>query len=316
MKRQTQPPPPRMSVVIPTYNRSGILERAVGSVLNQQGPSFEVLVVDDGSTDATCSVIGAIDDPRLRYLSRLHRGVSAARNQGAAAARGTWLVFLDSDDEAHPGWLESLGGALEVEGTGVVCCGAAMVGLSTPQVLPHALGPAFAGYRGLFLAGTFALRRDLFATVGGYAEDLTHSENTELALRLLPECRRRGLAVAAIDRALVTVYREAREAPPTARQMRSRLAASEHLLARHGRALATDPSLLATFVATGGVCAARLGDFRRARRLFRIALASDRRRLRHFGRLVLAWLPPLGRRVWRLGAERGDGPSTVVAGSR
>jgi glycosyltransferase involved in cell wall biosynthesis len=88
---------PLVSVIIPTYNRAGLVRQAVASVKAQTFRDFEIVVVDDGGTDGTYEVLSADRELRvLRHPGR--RGVAAARNTGAAAARGEWLAFLDSDD--------------------------------------------------------------------------------------------------------------------------------------------------------------------------------------------------------------------------
>ena len=98
---------PTFSVIIPAYNRERLIERAVRSCLRQQHPSFEVVVVDDGSTDRTAACVAAIDDPRVRlFVQPANRGVSAARNLAVEQARGEWIVCLDSDDELTPDALD------------------------------------------------------------------------------------------------------------------------------------------------------------------------------------------------------------------
>jgi glycosyltransferase involved in cell wall biosynthesis len=86
-----------VTVIIPTYNRLKMLKRAVGSVLRQSYRRFELLVVDDGSTDGTQSEFAGASSP-IRYIYQKHRGVSAARNRGIAQAKGELIAFLDSDD--------------------------------------------------------------------------------------------------------------------------------------------------------------------------------------------------------------------------
>jgi glycosyltransferase involved in cell wall biosynthesis len=93
----TDPKPPLVSVIIPTYNRAWILKEAVDSVLAQEFKGFEVVVVDDGSTDATAELLAAYAG-RVTVLRQANCGVSAARNAGLAAARGELIAFLDSDD--------------------------------------------------------------------------------------------------------------------------------------------------------------------------------------------------------------------------
>jgi glycosyltransferase involved in cell wall biosynthesis len=88
---------PRVSVIIPTYNRSWCLSEAIDSVLAQTFQDMEVIVVDDGSTDETPALLSRYDD-RLRCLRQTNQGVSAARNHGIQAAGGELITFLDSDD--------------------------------------------------------------------------------------------------------------------------------------------------------------------------------------------------------------------------
>jgi len=94
---------PKVSVVIPTHNRSSRIERAIDSVISQDFEDTEVIVVDDGSTDDTESVVKSIDDPRIRYLAHdTNRGGSAARNTGIEESSGEYVAFLDDDDEWLP----------------------------------------------------------------------------------------------------------------------------------------------------------------------------------------------------------------------
>ena len=98
---------PRVSVVITTYNRAALLPRAVNSVLAQTYPDYEIIIVDDCSTDSTPDVIRSFPDPRIRsFKHEWNRGVSAARNTGVANARGEYISFLDDDDEWMPAKLE------------------------------------------------------------------------------------------------------------------------------------------------------------------------------------------------------------------
>lgn len=100
---------PYLSIVIPTFNRREKLERSVRSVLLQADDDCEVIVVDDASTDDTRVWLSQQEDPRLRVvLLEGNRGVNVARNRGIDAARGTWLVLLDSDDQLAPGALTSI----------------------------------------------------------------------------------------------------------------------------------------------------------------------------------------------------------------
>ena len=89
---------PQVSIIIPAYNRSKFLAQAVQSVLSQTATDFEILVIDDGSTDDSRAVIENIYDARLKYFYKENGGVSSARNFGLAKAVGEYVSFLDSDD--------------------------------------------------------------------------------------------------------------------------------------------------------------------------------------------------------------------------
>lgn len=91
------PAAPRFSIVIPSYDRSALLVEAVDSALAQEAADFEVIVVDDGSTDDTRQVMDSYGD-RIRYIHQENGGLAAARNRGVAASRGEFVAFLDSDD--------------------------------------------------------------------------------------------------------------------------------------------------------------------------------------------------------------------------
>ena len=99
--------PPTFSVIIPTYNRAQTLTRAIKSVIDQTLQNWELLVVDDASTDDTPQLVKRFRDRRIRYLRRqANGGVSAARNDGIKAARGEYVALLDSDDRFLPTFLE------------------------------------------------------------------------------------------------------------------------------------------------------------------------------------------------------------------
>lgn len=95
---------PKVSVIIPTYNRSEYVTQAIDSVLAQTYTDYEIIVVDDGSADNTKDVLLPYMDC-IRYIYQENAGLSAARNKGIKAAKGDWVAFLDSDDEWLPGKL-------------------------------------------------------------------------------------------------------------------------------------------------------------------------------------------------------------------
>lgn len=93
---------PLVSVVIPAYNAARYLTGSIPSVLAQSWTDFELIVVNDGSTDATEACVASYDDPRIRLVSQANRGLAGARNGGIRSARGEFVAFLDADDLWHP----------------------------------------------------------------------------------------------------------------------------------------------------------------------------------------------------------------------
>lgn len=95
-----------ISVIIPLYNKESIIERSLQSVLSQDYDDFEVVVVNDGSTDRSAEIVKDIHDSRVTLIEQENGGPSKARNTGVKHAKGEWVVFLDADDELLPGALK------------------------------------------------------------------------------------------------------------------------------------------------------------------------------------------------------------------
>ncbi|MDD3517490.1 MAG: glycosyltransferase [Chromatiales bacterium] len=106
---------PRFSVVVPLYNHETYVEEALRSVLAQTDPDLELIVVDDGSTDASAARVRTIDDPRLHYHYQDNAGAHAAINRGVGMARGDYVAILNSDDVYAPGRLEAAGRAFAAD---------------------------------------------------------------------------------------------------------------------------------------------------------------------------------------------------------
>jgi glycosyltransferase involved in cell wall biosynthesis len=104
---------PKVSVIIPTYNRADKVGKAIESVLAQTNADLEIVVVDDGSTDGSGRFLGGTYGDRIRYYAQPNQGASVARNKGIEEARGDWIAFLDSDDLWEPDKLEWQFKALE-----------------------------------------------------------------------------------------------------------------------------------------------------------------------------------------------------------
>lgn len=185
---------PLVSVVIPTYNRAHLLGRALQSVLLQTYLDYEIVVVDDGSTDHTLEVVKTFQDDRVRYLRfERHCGPSRARNVGIQAARGEWIAFLDSDDEWLPRKLElqmaRLQGTQDLRVAAVYCVCDELEG-STRRTVPSSgvlhEGDVFDHLlrnRRPPTASAYIAKRSSLLGVGGFDEGFPSSHDIDLWLR-------------------------------------------------------------------------------------------------------------------------------------
>ena len=183
--------PPTVSVVIPVYNGERYLAQAIQSVLDQTYKNFELIVVDDGSTDSSAAIAKSFGDSRLRYHYQKNSGASRARNTGIELTRGSLIAFLDSDDIWLPQKLEKQIACLETHNEiGAVYCWYRVLAagksreICTGIVSQDPFGIITAGY-GL-LPSTTMFRREVLNNVKGFDEDLIGSEfeDRDLTLRL------------------------------------------------------------------------------------------------------------------------------------
>lgn len=190
---------PLFSVVIPVYNRAHLLARALDSVAAQTFRDFEVIVVDDGSSDNIAHVVASRPGP-LRLLSIENRGPGGARNAGIEAATGEYVAFLDSDDQWLPLTLALYAQAIAASTTAPsFLCGAfaatpSATAAGTPAPPAQSPAPRIELYPDFFsssinpIAGfapsTVAIARDELLRVGGFAPRLRNWEDVDLFLRL------------------------------------------------------------------------------------------------------------------------------------
>ncbi len=176
-----------MSVIVPTFQRREYVQRAVASVLAQTYQDFELIVVDDGSTDGTAEALADLD-PRLRYVWQENRGTGAARNTGLRLARGNIVAFLDSDDRWLPHHLAVVKEVFEHFPQAVLVCTCPrqdIAGRQRPRdarlvdFLPLAYTDAWLG----FICCTGIDRSELIA-IGGFDERLEALEDNEIYFRL------------------------------------------------------------------------------------------------------------------------------------
>lgn len=203
---------PNFSIIIPVYNAQATLPAAIASVQQQTDTDWELVLVDDGSSDRSLSIMlaAANDDPRIRAVSQPNKGPSAARNLGADVARGIWLAFLDADDTwsvhklathrqfhcTNPNLNASFA---QVEFRDP----ASRFPVKTPTVSSVPQGrltlAQVVAENPVCTTSNFVIRRSAFAAMDGFCEDWVHAEDQEFVTRALDA----GYRIAGIDQVLV-----------------------------------------------------------------------------------------------------------------
>jgi glycosyltransferase involved in cell wall biosynthesis len=281
---------PTFSIIIPAYNSESTLLRAVKSVLAQNHPDFEVVVVNDGSSDSTATVIEELVlDNRVKAIAQDNAGVSAARNAGANIAQGEWLVFLDSDDEMRESALSIL--SLFASNSDVsVIRGGFIKRNDKGGILRIPDGKKFVPP----LAGSFGVRKASFIEVGGYDEQLKFSENTELfhrySLAKLPEV---------YVKEYLFFYNHSNDGG--SKNRRNLIESTELILEKHQRTLSSHIKYLYHQIL--GVNYMRFKKYREARKHLLRAWTFRPYKLGVLLRLLIAMLPPIARRLYGVPAS-------------
>jgi len=247
---------PRFSVIIPAFNAATTLARAIESVRAQSWPAHEIIVVDDGSTDATADVARHFEAVRL--IQQANSGVSVARNAGAAAATGGWLAFLDADDwyapdriKLHAEWvaedptLDFLTGDYEYRdeagtllGTSMAqhesgqlvltkAAGAARVVMETPAEIAAFVADHFGDTH------TLSVPRARFIELGGYPTGYKVCEDVHFLTRLVAKSRRTGVTCQSLGVYVIHGGSATRRDPVTAQRENVRTLTDLERLARH-----------------------------------------------------------------------------------
>lgn len=183
------------SVVIPLYNKSKSVVRTIESVLGQTHSDFELIIVNDGSTDDSLDVISSIIDDRIRIISTENRGVSAARNKGVSVANSDYIAFLDADDYWDSSFLMMQAALIDTFPEAAVY-GFNYADVSNGQIKAYnqGMGDSFCGYvedyfgtshGDLYCSSSVVVRKQAFESVGGFDEKIRYAEDLDLWYRLI-----------------------------------------------------------------------------------------------------------------------------------
>lgn len=190
---------PKVSIIMPTYNNGKYIGEAIESVLEQTYPNWELIVIDDGSTDDTAEIVTGFAEPRIRYIRQANRGVCVARNVGVEAAKGDYIAFLDADDRYRPDKLSAQVAHLDTHPEIGLTYGSRIEIDEHGQLVNLARLPGEATLETVVLSFPFAptdiiVRRHWIDICGGFRQGFVVNEDRDLYIRLvLAGCRCVGL---------------------------------------------------------------------------------------------------------------------------
>jgi glycosyltransferase involved in cell wall biosynthesis len=284
---------PQVSVIIPTYNRAAYLDAAVQSVMRQTFQDFEVLVVDDCSSDCTPTVVESFRDARIRYIRHpTQRGGAAARNTGIARSSGEYVAFLDDDDEWYP---EKLARQMEVLASsppwiGGVYTGYFLVerssGATCGQIIPQKRGKLYPSILARnYIGGTSSvvLRRACLDRAGAFDERLPSFQDYDLWIRVA-----RLFEFECVPDTLLNYFVHPRKVWTDFDALTQGL---EIMLRKHGSSWAFRKKSSSYYVSFG-VRFCEMNDFKRARKAFLRAAVVYPCQLRPYFYFSLALLGP------------------------
>lgn len=183
-----------ISVVIPLFNKRNSIESTIESVLSQTYSDFELIVVDDGSTDGSADVVRSIADKRLRLIQKPNGGVSSARNDGIAAAKFDYIAFLDGDDLWESGFLEEVTGMIKdfpdagMWGTSYSYLKdgrKTSAGKPLPKIFYGIIDNSKWNHAHIYCSTAVCCKKSALNSIGGFDERIAYGEDTDVWWRIM-----------------------------------------------------------------------------------------------------------------------------------
>ncbi|MEK7613553.1 MAG: glycosyltransferase [Patescibacteria group bacterium] len=266
----------KVSVVIPTFNRSEFLKHAIQSVLDQTFQDFEIIVVDDGDIDSA-SVVEKFSDSRITYIQHQtpRRGGSAARNTGIKVASAPLVAFLDDDDTWVPEKLQLQYDAFRDSDSNVGFCfsgikkleSSGMSETTVEEGLSDLHITALTRFKG-YMTSTLLIKKNVFDVIGFFDERLPSHQEAELVLRISQKFKGIGL-----NKPLATVNMLPHE--HIGGDIERRIKGRELLLEKHSELFSQHPRLLAKHYFWIGLWYRDLKQYKRAREYFEKSLKFE-----------------------------------------
>lgn len=286
-----------ITIITTTYNRSFFLKRMIQSVLNQRFRDWVLLIVDDGSTDETETLVKQYKDPRIHYIHKNHSGTAESRNKGISLAQTDYITFLDSDDEACVNWLSTIFNHLD-ENTGMLSCGYFRIDNKSNKkaILPLEIGVIWSGIKIGYKSGTLIFKKKVLESIGGFDTKLNSGLNTDLILRIIPFLIKTKLNIKNINNILLKVYEHSgiriRNNPEMVYK------GTVYLLEKHKLWFQQNPNEYENYSQVAAINLARLGRFKEGRKILETSLKT-KLRFKKALRYLLMTIPRLRNKIWQ-----------------
>lgn len=286
---------PLFSIIIPVFNRASTISSTIESVLNQDCKNFEIILIDDGSSDdIEKNISNYIVEQVLIFHTQPNSGVSDARNKGTSLSKGEYLVFLDSDDHVTQNWLSDFEIKIKTKNPDIIYCGInrlkenILVEYTNP-LDPYKDGKSF----GNVIPGSFCIRSSIFNKIGGYDARLAYGENTELSFRI----KMGNPSVEFIDspNLLYTLHDNSH-----GKNSRNKMNGLIYIINKHPHLFNDNKEMKRSFLSIAGVAAVQCNEFKIARKLFYKAWKMKFLSYKLFIRFAFSCSPLLSKLIWAI----------------
>ncbi len=270
-----------ISIIIPTYNRKNSLSRSIKSVLGQTNDDWELIIIDDGSSDRTGEGLEPyLVDERVNYYYQPHQGVAVARNLGVEKSKGSYIVFLDSDDTFHPELIHFL--QSNIAKYDLVCWEVLKIIDGKEELWkPRKLGGFYNNFQASFLAGSVCYNKSLFLKVGGYDPAMNFGENYELGFRI---SRENKLKIKIINEPLLQYNVDA--SSRTSNSLDNRLRSGLHQYVKHKKEYEKHPKEKAQMTYIIGHVFEKKGDIDAALKYYKESWKSGKSKLKALVKII------------------------------
>lgn len=284
---------PLFSVIIPVFNRESFVCSTLATIMKQKFKDFEIILVDDGSTDDVKTKLSSyIDSRAIKYYYQTNAGVSAARNKGASFSQAKYLIFLDSDDSVNENWLSDYATMISKHNPDIIYCGINRMKDNllleyTDPTNPFKDGKSF----GNVIPGSFCIKKIFFENIGRYDEQITYGENTELGFRI--KIANPTMSFINQPNLVYNLYENSH-----GKNTRNKMNSIIYSINKHPQLFNDNKDMKSRFLSIAGVAAVSINENIRAKEYFWEAWKLCPFNIIMLLRLLFSFSPFISRKIW------------------